>query len=142
LASRLGKKPESLRAPLKWLVDAGLLERVSRGVYDVPDNLRERVEDAREIAGEPEADRLQIARHDRERDAYRRRNTIRPTPHLANRKADGFISELERVPTSATVAEVEATMPERVDGIYVHEALCDCYLCDAPPRYASPWRGA
>jgi hypothetical protein len=135
LASRLGKKPESLRAPLKWLVDAGLLERVSRGVYGVADDVQRRVEDAREIAGEPQADRLQIARHDRERDAYRRRNTLKPTPHLANRKADGFISELERVPTAAT-------MPEKVDGVYVHDALCDCYLCDTPPGYAKPWRGA
>jgi hypothetical protein len=142
LASRLGKKPESLRAPLKWLVEAELLERVSRGVYDVPDDLRERVEDARQISGEPEADRLQIARHDRERDAYRRRNTFKPTPHLANRKADGFISELERVRNCATVAQLEAAMPEKVDGIYVHEALCDCYLCDMAPRYANPWRGA
>jgi hypothetical protein len=135
LAAKLGRKPESLRAPLKWLVGAGLLYRVGRGVYDVPADLRERVEDAREISGEPQADRLQIARHDRERDAYRRRNTLKPTPHLANRKADGFISELERVPTAAT-------MPEKVDGVYVHDALCDCYLCDIPPRYAKPWRGA
>jgi Bifunctional DNA primase/polymerase, N-terminal/Primase C terminal 1 (PriCT-1) len=135
LASKLGRKPESLRAPLKWLVDAGLIHRVSRGVYDVPGDIQEGVEDARQIAGEPEADRLQIARHDRERDAYRRRNTIKPTPHLANRKADGFISELERVPTAAT-------MPEKVDGIYVHDALCGCYLCDIPPGYAKPWRGA
>ena len=142
LASRLGKKPESLRAPLKWLVDAGLLHRVGRGVYVVDEDLQRRVEDVRQISGEPEADRLQIARHDRERDAYRRRNTIKPTPHLANRKADGFISELERVPKTATVAELEATMPDKVDGIYVHDALCDCYLCDAPPRYANPWSGA
>jgi hypothetical protein len=142
LASKLGKKPESLRVPLKWLVDVGLLERVSRGVYAVADDLQRRVEDARQISGEPEADRLQIARHDRERDAYRRRNTLKPTPHLANLKADGFISELERVPKTATVAVLEATMPEKVDGIYVHDALCDCYLCDIPPRYANPWRGA
>jgi hypothetical protein len=135
LASKLGRKPESLRGPLKWLVEVGLLCRLGRGVYDVPDDLRERVEDAREIAGEPQADRLQIARHDRERDAYRRRNTLKPTLHLANRKADGFISELERVPTAAT-------MPEKVDGIYVHDALCGCYLCDIRPRYAKTWRGA
>jgi DNA-binding transcriptional ArsR family regulator len=140
LASRLGKKPESLRVPLKWLVDAGLLERVSRGVYGVADDVHRRVEDAREIAGEPQADRLQIARHDRERDAYRRRNTLKPTPHLANRKADGFISELERVaPVTVTGG---LPMPEKVDGVHVHDALCDCYLCDIPPRYAKPWRGA
>ena len=154
LASRLGRKPESLRAPLKWLVDAGLLTRVGHGIYAVASDLQERVEDAREIGGEPEADRLQIARHDRERDAYRRRHTLKPTPHLANREADGFISELERVPNSAIVAETPKTtcaavaqvlkpeLPDKVEGIYVHDALCDCYLCDTAPRYAKPWRGA
>jgi hypothetical protein len=140
LASRLGKKPESLRVPLKWLVDAGLLRRVGHGVYAVADNVQRRVEDVREIAGEPQADRLQIARHDRERDAYRRRNTLKPTPHLANRKADGFISELERVAPVTVTGRLP--MPEKVDGVYVHDALCDCHLCDIPPRYANPWRGA
>jgi hypothetical protein len=140
LAAKLGRKPESLRAPLKWLVDAGLVCRLSRGVYDVPDDLRERVEDAREISGEPEADRLQISRHDRERDAYRRRNTLKPTPHLANRKADGFISELERVGPVTVTGPLP--MPEKVDGIYVHDALCNCYLCDIPPKYAQPLGGA
>jgi DNA-binding transcriptional ArsR family regulator len=141
LASRLGKKPESLRAPLKWLVDAGLLCRLGRGVYDVPDDLRERVEDAREISGEPEADRLQIARHDRERDAYRRRNTLKPTPHLANRKADGFISELERVENPATVAGLCA---EPVENWRLHPLDCECHEClsPMPMRYARAWSGA
>jgi hypothetical protein len=42
----------------------------------------------------------------------------------------------------ATVAEREQkVMPEKVDGIYVHDAVCDCYLCNIRPKYARP-RGA
>ncbi len=70
LASKLGRKPASLRAPLRWLVDAELLERVSRGVYALPSDFARRIEDAREIGREPEADRLQIARHANQRDAF------------------------------------------------------------------------
>jgi hypothetical protein len=98
LAHRLGRKPESLKKPLKWLVDNGLAVRVGWGRYDVPEDLAERLDDARELGREPEADRLQIARHDRERDGYRNRGRVKPESHLANRKADGHIVELERVP--------------------------------------------
>ncbi len=70
LASKLGRKPASLRAPLRWLVDAELLERVGRGVYGLPADFARRIEDAREMGREPEADRLQIARHAGQRDAF------------------------------------------------------------------------
>jgi hypothetical protein len=70
LASRLGRKPASLRAPLRWLIIAGLLERVGHGVYALPADFDRRIEDAREIGREPEADRLQIARHANQRDAF------------------------------------------------------------------------
>jgi hypothetical protein len=80
LARRLGRKPESLKKPLKWLVNNGLAVRVGWGRYDVPEDFVERVEDARELGREPEADRLQIARHDRERDGYRSRHKIKAEP--------------------------------------------------------------
>jgi hypothetical protein len=70
LASKLGRKPASLRAPIRWLIDAELLERVGRGVYGLPADFARRIEDAREIGREPEADRLQIARHAGQRDAF------------------------------------------------------------------------
>jgi hypothetical protein len=98
LADRLGKKPASLRAPLRWLIQAGLLRRVGHGLYVAVEDLEGRVEAARDLGREPEADRLQIADHDRQRDAYRRRKQVKTTPHKANRKADGFTSELERAP--------------------------------------------
>lgn len=79
IANRLGRKPDTLKVPLRWLVDAGLLVRVGRGLYAVPDDLLERVEDAREVGREPEADRLQVARHARQRAGYRKRNE-KPDP--------------------------------------------------------------
>jgi hypothetical protein len=70
IAAKLGRKPASLRAPIRWLVDAELLERVARGVYALPADFARRIEDARELGGEPEADRRQIARHAGQRDAF------------------------------------------------------------------------
>jgi hypothetical protein len=78
LAERLGRKAASMRAPLRWLVEAGLLVRVRHGHYALPDDFDRRWEDSRELGGEPEADRQQIAAHDRDRDAWRRRGETRP----------------------------------------------------------------
>ena len=114
IAARLGRKPASLRASLRWLVRAGLLERVGRGLYALPSDFARRVEDAREIGREPEADRLQIARHDLEREAFgeawargevvskerrarRDRDRIRPE----ERTPSGTLGDLELVPDPA-----------------------------------------
>jgi hypothetical protein len=111
LAAKLGRKPAGLHAPLRWLIDAELLERISHGVYALPSDFARRIEDAREIGREPEADRLQIARHANQRDAFalawargevvskerrdrRDRDRIRPE----ERHASGTVAELERVP--------------------------------------------
>jgi hypothetical protein len=74
IAGRLGRKPNALKAPLRWRVESRLLVRVGRGLYDVADDLLQRMEDARELGREPEADQLQLARHARERAGYRERN--------------------------------------------------------------------
>jgi hypothetical protein len=81
LAARLGRKPASLKKPLRWLMDAGLIVRPSRGHYAPASALAERLDDSRALGGEPEADRLQIARHERQRDGYRNRH--RTPPDLA-----------------------------------------------------------
>jgi hypothetical protein len=111
IAAKLGRKPASLRVPLRWLVEAGLLERAGRGLYVPPSDLARRIEDARDIGCEPEADRLQITRHDREREAFgkawaqgevigrerrerRDRTRIRPE----ERTPAGTVADLERVP--------------------------------------------
>jgi hypothetical protein len=78
LARLKGVKPASLTHPLRWLLEAGLIVRTGRGRYVAADRLAARLEDARELGREPEADRQQIARHEREREAYRNRNRIKP----------------------------------------------------------------
>lgn len=74
LAQRLGRKPASLRAPLRFLVEIGLLIRVRRGYYDVPEDLPRRLDDVRELGREPEQERHQIADDARQRTAYHGRN--------------------------------------------------------------------
>jgi DNA-binding transcriptional ArsR family regulator len=71
IAGALGRKPASLRLPLRWLVDAGLLIRLRRGYYALPEDIEARVADARELGEEPRSDRLQLAANRRERRAYR-----------------------------------------------------------------------
>jgi DNA-binding transcriptional ArsR family regulator len=71
LAESLGKKPQSLTRQLKWLVDAGLVVRLSHGVYALHPQFSEHLEEWRGTGREPEADRLQIAAHARQREAYR-----------------------------------------------------------------------
>jgi predicted transcriptional regulator len=73
LADALGRKKRSMRAPLKWLIDAGLLVRPRRGYYATAPDFERRLSDARELAREPEADRLQMQRDAQQRKAYRRR---------------------------------------------------------------------
>jgi len=84
LAQRLGRKPASLKKPLKWCVDAGLLVRTGWGRYDVTDVFSQRLGDLRVAGREPEADRQQILDHDRERDGYRNRNRIKVNPAPAD----------------------------------------------------------
>jgi hypothetical protein len=93
LACRLGRKPTSLKKPLKWLIDAGLLERTGWGRYAVTDEFSNRLEDLRIAGGEPEADRLQILRHNHQREGYRNRHIIKAAP-----VPERTTAELERVP--------------------------------------------
>jgi hypothetical protein len=93
LAYRLGKKPASLKKPLKWLVDAGLLARTGWGRYDVTDEFSGRLDDLRAAGGEPEADRLQMRKHNIQREGYRNRGKVK-AEHVPQRTT----AELERVP--------------------------------------------
>jgi hypothetical protein len=84
LARMKGVKAASLTHPLRWLIDAGLIVRIEdrRGCYAPADALARRVEDARELAGEPDADRQQIVDHAIERARYRYQQTGEAQPPL------------------------------------------------------------
>jgi hypothetical protein len=75
IAGTLGRSPDSLKKPLKWLVDVGLVFRVYRGVYEVSDELTERLAELRVLGREDEDNRLQMARNARQRKAWRTRNS-------------------------------------------------------------------
>jgi hypothetical protein len=104
-----------MRTPLRWLVDAGLLVRPRRGYYDVPDDIAERLEDARELGREPEADRLQIAQHDRERQAYHKpdRDEADPAPaERQMRQRRESYPERRRAAIERAIAALFAERPE------------------------------
>jgi len=115
IAATLGRKPESLRAPLRWLVEAGLLERTRHGHYALPADFARRVEDARALGREPEADRLQIARHDRERDSYRNRRhekSQRAPKEGETRQHRESYPERRRAATERAIAALFRDRPE------------------------------
>jgi DNA-binding MarR family transcriptional regulator len=118
LAHMIGVKPASLTRRLKWLHDAGLIVRTGHGRYAATEKLERKVEDARELAGEPEDDRAQIGNHAREREAFRRRrekqHESEPTEAgLANvrnsrERREQFLREQQERPSEAK----EPTEPE------------------------------
>ena len=71
----------------------------------------------RDLAGEVEAMRRDMARYEREREAYRNRHRIRADP-LPEREPDGLIGDLEPLPPERTdsVAHFDAVAGD-VDGL-------------------------
>jgi DNA-binding transcriptional ArsR family regulator len=112
IAEALGRSANAMSKSLKRLTDLGLMVRVKRGIYRVSEDLQRRVEDLRVLGDEDKADRLQIARHACQRQAYRTRH---------ERKTD-------RAPTEAEMdARVSRARPDLI------EALGD-YLRKVPHR--------
>jgi hypothetical protein len=90
------------RRHLEPLAEAGVVECSGDAVSltsDWLDALNERRDQDGEIADH----RRDMARYQRERDAYRDRNKNPSTPHPANRGADGYVEDLETLPPTPTV---------------------------------------
>jgi hypothetical protein len=113
LAERLGRKPDSMRKPLRELVDAGLLVKPRRGYYDVPEDLPEQLDNARELGKEPEADRLQIADHNRQRQAYHEpiKAGAAPTERQMQQRRESY-PERRRAAIEQAIALLFAERPE------------------------------
>jgi DNA-binding MarR family transcriptional regulator len=71
IATKLGKKAESLSRSLKKLVDRGLIERCGMGHYRPTDDWQQKLERERTLTGEKLAERLDDQQYEREREAYR-----------------------------------------------------------------------
>jgi DNA-binding transcriptional ArsR family regulator len=72
LATKLGKKPDTLSRPLKKLVDRGLIERSRKGRYRPAANWQHALDRERTLTGEKLAERLDEQQFEWEREAYRR----------------------------------------------------------------------
>jgi hypothetical protein len=86
--------------PVVMLLDAGIVEWVSdvqtrREVLRLTPEWLQRLEAARELGEEIQAERLERQAHRRRSDAFRRRLEVEPTPHWTNTMADGTIENLE-----------------------------------------------
>jgi hypothetical protein len=89
IAGALGRSANALSKSLKRLTDLGLMVRVKHGIYRVSEELQRRVEDLRVLGDEHVADRLQIARHGRQRVAYRTRHERGKPPEKSEGTAAG-----------------------------------------------------
>jgi hypothetical protein len=104
LAGKLGmaRVRDLRRRHLEPLAEAGVVECSGDAVSltaDWLDALNERRDQDGEIADH----RRDMARYQRERDAYRNRDQNPSTPHPANRGADGYVEDLETLPPTPTV---------------------------------------
>jgi hypothetical protein len=81
------------RRVLPMLEEAGIIE-VASDLVSLTADWSERLEDARWIGGEIEADELAEQRRKDKSRAYRARDKVEPTPHWANTGADGRVEDL------------------------------------------------
>ncbi len=92
---RRKKSPKGRDGLLVWLIDAGIVI-VDGEIVTLTQNWREKLDAAREIGGELEADELAEARRKLKSRAYRERFQVKPDSHYANADADGHAEELHR----------------------------------------------
>jgi hypothetical protein len=112
-------RPRDLRRrTLPMLEEAGIITVVEGGLVSLADNWLEAVERARELGRELEAERLEKARHQRQREAFRKRRQVKESRHWVNVKgADGAAEDLTRIgalsPADAEILEAIKAFEER-----------------------------
>ncbi len=99
LAEKLGlaRVRDLRRRHLDPLVEAAVVE-CSGDAVSLTANWLDALNERRDQDGEIADHRRDMARYQRERDAYRNRNKHPATPHPANRGADGYSEDLEKLP--------------------------------------------
>lgn len=90
------------RRVLPMLEEAGVIE-CADDVITLAADWRERLNDARRLGLELEADELAERRRKLKSRAYRNRQSVEPSPHWANTFADGTIEDLRRADEVETV---------------------------------------
>jgi hypothetical protein len=116
LAEKLGlaRERDLRRRHLDPLVEAGVVECEGDAV-SLTANWLDALNARREQDGEIEDHRRDMARYQRERDAYKNRNKHPATPHPANRGADGYEEELEKLPPTPSNRDLVGLINTRVN---------------------------
>lgn len=160
LAKSMGRRSNDLKTrQIPTLVDAGVITCGDDGLITVVEDVEDRLEAHLKDSGCYQIAQLQRQRHEREREAYRTRNERKadaaPTAEqmAAEKKtrevveeaemrireeyaqAQGTIDELEKHNEFFDTFEPTNTNqlllpPKAVDGIYYHDALCECWICE------------
>ena len=108
------RRPRDLRRrQLPMLESAGIITVDEDLVVRLAENWGEALENARELGGELDAEKLARERFSRQRKAYRTREKILPEHHYVNAGADGYVEEL-RSPVEAEPEEAPSE-PELSD---------------------------
>jgi hypothetical protein len=116
LAEKLGlaRVRDLRRRHLDPLVEAGVVE-CSGDAVSLTANWLEALNERREQDGEIADHRRDMARYQRERDAYKNRNKSPATPHPANRGADGYSEDLEKLPEAPSNRDLVGLINTRVN---------------------------
>jgi putative DNA primase/helicase len=125
LAKHFGIRKNNLKARnLNTLLELGLLEEKEAG-YVIPTDIDERLERELKDSGCEKAHDLQRQQYERERDAWRQKDSGEKTVLILDTK--------QETPNNAEEI-VKNIPPKSQDGIIHHAARCACWLCenDAP----------
>ncbi len=126
------KKPcEFARRHLPALAGAGLIAVEGRGkskVATLCDGWLELLEKVRELGEEPKADEATRRSVARQREAYHNRHKVVPNHHPANRDADGWVEDLERIEEGVGTVENEGCIEDEAPNISPLARVLEGYL--------------
>jgi hypothetical protein len=111
------KRPRDLRRRnLPMLEEAGIVV-VDGDVVTLAEDWLNRLEEARDLGGEIEAEDLTRRRLKEKREAFHKRHKTRPDRHPANAHADGWSEDLQKLPEPPTVDGLYRLIDHRVDTV-------------------------
>jgi hypothetical protein len=92
-------RPRDLRRRVLLMLEEAAIITVEGDVVRLTDNWLEALDRARELGRELEAERMDRARHQRQREAFRRRRELQVSRHWVNagEAADGGVEDLQRI---------------------------------------------
>lgn len=130
---RRKETPKGHDGPVIMLEEAGIVTvSEADNVVSLTDDWLERLDEARELGGEREADEVARERYKIKSKAYRNRNKTEPDHHYANVGADGFVEDLEPEEAPAASAATVAAVSPLAAAIRDYLAINPGDACEPP----------